>query len=51
MSRGDMIEGIVLHAFEGSTPFSEETLGRITQLKDIYGLDVRAGDSHRLIGG
>ena len=49
MSLGDLIEGIVLHAFEGQTPFSPETLETISQLKRIYGLELRAADSHRLI--
>jgi hypothetical protein len=51
MSMGDLIEGIVLHAFEGSAPFGDETLARIAQLKDIYGLDLTAEDSHRLMEG
>ncbi|WP_232375823.1 hypothetical protein [Mesorhizobium comanense] len=48
MSLGDLIEGIVLHAFEGETPFSPETLETISQLKRIYGLELGAADSHRL---
>src|SRR6202789_980512 len=48
LSLGDLLEGIVLHAFEGRAPFSAETLGQIAQLKKIYGLSLRAGDSHRL---
>ena len=48
MSLGDLLEGIVLHAFEGKTPFSEETLKRIAQLKAVYGLDLVAADSHAL---
>jgi hypothetical protein len=48
MSLGDLIEGIVLHAFEGQTPFSPETLETISQLKRIYGLELGAADSHRL---
>jgi len=48
MSLGDLLEGIVLHAFEGKTPFSEETLARIASLKEIYGLNLGANDSHRL---
>ena len=48
MTLGDLLEGIVLHAFEGKTPFSEETLARIASLKEIYGLNLGAGDSHRL---
>lgn len=45
---GDLVEGIVLHAFEGRAPFSEETLATIAQLKAIYGLDLTAADAHRL---
>nr|WP_210333955.1 hypothetical protein [Mesorhizobium sangaii] len=48
MSLGDLIEGIVLHAFEGQTPFSPATLETIGQLKRIYGLELRAEDSHHL---
>jgi hypothetical protein len=48
MSLGDLIEGIVLHAFEGQTPFSAATLETIGQLKRIYGLELGAADSHRL---
>lgn len=48
MSLGDLLEGIVLHAFEGKAPFSQETLGTIAQLKQIYGLELTAADSHRL---
>ena len=48
LSLGDLLEGIVLHAFEGKTPFSSETLARIDQLKAVYGLDLTAEDSHRL---
>ena len=48
MTLGDLMEGIVLHSFEGKPPFSKETLRRIEQLKDLYGLDLTAQDSHRL---
>mgnify|MGYP007105607102 FL=1 len=44
----DLIEGIVLHAFEGRVPFSDETLDVIRRLKSIYGLDLTADDSHAL---
>jgi hypothetical protein len=47
-SLGDLLEGIVLHAFEGKTPFGAETLRRIEQLKRVYGLDLTAAASHRL---
>ena len=47
MSLGDLLEGIVLHAFEGKTAFSPQTLKEIKQLKAIYGLTLRAADSHQ----
>jgi hypothetical protein len=49
MTLGDLLEGIVLHAFEGSTPFSGETLEKIQSLKTVFGLDLAAADSHRLV--
>ena len=48
-SLGDLIEGIVLHAFEGRQAFSAQTLAQIAELKKIYGLDLTADDSHQLI--
>ena len=48
LSLGDLLEGIVLHAFEGKAPFSKETLEQIAELKKIYKLTLRASDSHRL---
>jgi hypothetical protein len=45
---GDLLEGIVLHAFEGKVPFSEQTLDEIAQLRTIYGLTLSADDSHKL---
>lgn len=48
LSLGDLLEGIVLHAFEGKAPFSKETLKQIAELKQIYGLTLRASDSHQL---
>lgn len=45
---GDLLEGIVLHCFEGKAPFSKETLAKIAQLKDVYGLELSARDSHLL---
>src|SRR5262245_6163832 len=49
MTLGDLLEGIVLHAFEGQPPFSEATMRRVADLKRIYGLDLSASASHRLI--
>jgi hypothetical protein len=48
MSLGDLIEGIVLHAFDGKAPFSPQTLKQIKALKAVYGLDLTAKDSHKL---
>jgi hypothetical protein len=48
ISMGDLLEGIVLHAFEGKSAFSSETLKQIAQLKAIYSLTLRATDSHKL---
>ena len=48
MTLGDLLEGIVLHAFDGKTPFSRESLARIQDLKKFYGLDLDSGASHHL---
>ena len=48
LTLGDLLEGIVLHAFDGKAPFSPDTLQKIGELKRIYGLDLDAGASHRL---
>ena len=48
MSLGDLLEGIVLHAFEGKAPFSPQTLKDIEQFRSLYGLTLRAQDSHQL---
>jgi hypothetical protein len=45
---GDLLEGFVLHAFDGKLPFSEASLQRIQQLKKFYDLDLNASASHRL---
>jgi hypothetical protein len=48
MSLGDLLEGIVLHSFEGKAPFSARTLKEIEQLRSLYGLTLTAADSHRM---
>jgi hypothetical protein len=48
MTLGDLLEGIVLHAFDGKTPFSPASLERIQQLKKFYELDLDSAASHRL---
>ena len=47
ISLGDLLEAITLHAFESKNPFSEETLKRIVQLKEVYGMDYGVSASHR----
>ena len=48
LTLGDLLEGILLHAFEGKAPFSEQTLAAIRDLKTVYGCDLTAADSHQL---
>ena len=49
ISLGELLEGIVLHAFDGKCPFGEESLQRIADLKRIYGLKLDSTASHRLV--
>lgn len=48
ISLGDLLEGIVLHAFAGKAPFSALTLEQIARLKEIYGMEYGIEASHRL---
>lgn len=48
ISLGDLLEGIVLHAFSGRSPFGKDSRERIEQIKQIYGLDLDENASHRL---
>ena len=48
ISLGDLLEGIVLHAFAGKAPFSAQTLEHITLLKQVYGMDYGVEASHHL---
>jgi hypothetical protein len=48
LSLGDLLEGMVLHAFDGKAAFSRETLAQIAELRKIYHMPLRAGDSHKL---
>jgi hypothetical protein len=48
MTLGDLLEGIVLHAFEGKAPFSAQTLKEIEQFKNLYGMTLKSTDSHNL---
>ena len=49
MSVGDLLEGIVLHAFEGRAPFGPASLAQIRALKEVFGLELTAEDSHLLV--
>lgn len=49
MSLGDLLEGIVLHAFASETPFDDEMRQRIEQLKVVYGMDYGVEASHKLV--
>jgi hypothetical protein len=48
LTLGDLLEGIVLHAFDGKRPFNRDSLQRIQELKKFYGLDLDSTSSHRL---
>ena len=48
LSLGDLLEGIVLHSFEGKAPFSAETQAAIVELKKVYQCELTAEDSHKL---
>ena len=48
LTLGDLLEGIVLHSFEGKAPFSPETRTVIHKLKSVYGCELTAADSHKL---
>lgn len=49
LTLGDLLEGIVLHAFDGKCPFNRDSLQVVKELKKVYGLDLDSRASHRLI--
>jgi hypothetical protein len=49
LTLGDLLEGIVLHAFEGRSPFDETALAKIAELKAVFGLELTAAASHHLV--
>jgi hypothetical protein len=49
LTLGDLLEGIVLHAFEGKAPFGAPSLATIEALRGVYKLDLTAADSHLLV--
>ncbi|HEV2389068.1 MAG TPA: hypothetical protein VGS20_17645 [Candidatus Acidoferrales bacterium] len=46
LTLGDLLEGIVLHAFDGKCPFSRASLQRIQDLRRFYGLELDSRASH-----
>jgi hypothetical protein len=48
LTLGDLLEGIVLHAFDGKAPFGPESRRKIGELRKVYGLDLTSADSHKL---
>lgn len=48
LSLGDLLEGIVLHTFDGKCPFNQSSLDRIQELKTFYGLELDSSASHQL---
>ncbi len=48
ISLGDLMEGIVLHAFAGEAPFSNLTIEQINRLKEVYSMDYGVEASHHL---
>jgi len=49
LTLGDLLEGIVLHAFEGKAPFGPESIAKIDALRAVYQLELTAADSHLLV--
>ena len=48
LTLGDLLEGIVLHAFEGKAPFSAPTRKKVAELKKVFGLTLTASQAHKL---
>jgi hypothetical protein len=48
ISLGDLLEGMVLHAFDGKLPFGAESRKKIAELRKVYNLDLTSADSHKL---
>lgn len=49
ISLGDLIEGVMLHVFEGKLPFGKESRRKIAELRKVYGLDLTSADAHKLV--
>lgn len=49
ISLGDLLEGIVLHALEGRSPFDAAAIKRIEALRDFYEMDYDTSSAHQFI--
>jgi hypothetical protein len=49
MTLGDLIEGIVLHAFDGKPAFTPAGLRRIRAMRKLYHLNLDASHSHQMV--
>ena len=49
LSLGDLLEGIVLHAFDGRSAFGRESMHRISEFKRLYGLELDSSHAHKLV--
>lgn len=48
MSLGDLLEGIVLHAFDGKpSPLNDDLLQRVATLKQVYDMDYDSSVAHQ----
>ncbi len=48
MSLADLVEGLLLHAIEGKAAITDkETLRAIDRLREVYGFELTAEDSHQ----
>ncbi len=45
---GELLEGVLLHSFEGKAPFGEATIHKIEALKSVYDLTLTSVDAHHL---
>lgn len=49
LTLGDLMEGMLLHSMEGKSPFNDDAVKRIEQLKQIYDMDYGSSAAHQLI--
>ncbi|ABD52930.1 hypothetical protein [Jannaschia sp. CCS1] len=48
ISMSELVEGIVLHAFDAEPVFNDTTRAKIAALCDVYGFDLTSKDAHGL---